>query len=53
MVRKMGIEGTIPQTSKRSKSEKLRKRKVNLGIDCFFTVSNASQYVDDEVLQGL
>lgn len=51
--RKLGIKGYIRPTEKRIKSEILRKRKTDLGIECFWTISDASTYFDDEVLKNL
>lgn len=53
MARQLGIKGTIPPTQKRQKSIDVRERKMSMDIDCFWSVSDSSEYEDDEALIGL
>lgn len=55
MVRKLGIKEAIQPTEKRAKAVKLRQRKlaINPFADCFWTSTEASSYLDDDVLADL
>ncbi|MFA4936025.1 MAG: hypothetical protein WC568_09330 [Candidatus Methanoperedens sp.] len=41
MVRQLGVKGAIPPTVNRMKANTVRQRKVQMDIDCFWSVSDS------------
>ncbi len=42
MVRQLSIKGAVPPTAKRIQANTVRQRKVQMNIDCFWSVSDSS-----------
>jgi hypothetical protein len=53
MARQLGVKGAVQPTASRLKSNAVRQKKIQLNVDCFWSVSDSSVYEDYDSLIGL